>query len=429
MNSRINRPHSNSTGDGHMNRIARVSRTAFLAPLCGVVALLTSCTMKSQDAPPLTGPSEYGTSIVVTVSPDVLTLDGASQSVVTVVARDASGAPLRSVSLRAEISVGSVKADFGSLSARNIVTDSNGRATLVYTAPAAPAGPAVDPNTFVDIVVTPIGTDAANAIPRLASIKLVAPGIVIPPGDLQPDFTFNPTTPADHQAVLFDASTSTSGASSPIDTYSWNFGDGDTGSGKTTSHSFDTPGTYVVTLTIADQYNRTASVSQTIDVVGGTAPAAVLTFSPAAPVVGQDVNFNAAATLPEPGRRIRSYKWDFGDGTLKTTSSPTTSHDYSEAGTYNVTLVVTDDAGRIGTTSVAVTIAGAASSGQVAVPNAVGLTQAAASTAITTAGLIVGTVTPVSNSAPAGTVIFQNPAAGTLVPSGSAVAITVSLGP
>ncbi len=64
-----------------------------------------------------------------------------------------------------------------------------------------------------------------------------------------------------------------------------------------------------------------------------------------------------------------------------------------------------------------------------AVPNVVGLTQAAAQTAITTAGLTVGTVTT-SNSATVGigNVISQNPAAGDNIASGSAVALVVSLG-
>jgi PKD repeat protein len=332
--------------------VTRAIRVGSLAAL----ALSAGCTMKSQEAPPFIGPSEYGTSIVVTVSPDVLALDGASQSLVTVVARDPNGVPLRNVSLRAEISVNAVKADFGSLSARNIVTDSAGRATLVYTAPAAPSGPAVDPNTFVDIVVTPIGTDAGNATPRLASIRLIAPGVVIPPDGMQPKFTFTPEEPTDHQAVLFDASTSTAGASNPIATYSWNFGDGRSASGTTATHSFDDPGTYVVTLTIADQYNRTASTSQTVNVGGGTAPSASFLISPTAPRIGEFVNFNASASRPATGRTIRTYEWDFGDGSQKTTTTAVTSHDYLTAGTFAVTLVVTDDVGRQAVANGSITI-------------------------------------------------------------------------
>ena len=66
----------------------------------------------------------------------------------------------------------------------------------------------------------------------------------------------------------------------------------------------------------------------------------------------------------------------------------------------------------------------------VSVPNVVGDTQAAAGTAITGAGLAVGTVTTQSSSTVAsGQVISENPAAATSVAKGSAVALVVSTGP
>ena len=67
---------------------------------------------------------------------------------------------------------------------------------------------------------------------------------------------------------------------------------------------------------------------------------------------------------------------------------------------------------------------------QVAVPNVVGLTQTAATSAITAAGLTVGTVTTVDeHDGAAGSVISQNPSAATQVNVGSAVALVVSSGP
>src|SRR3954468_14892793 len=67
---------------------------------------------------------------------------------------------------------------------------------------------------------------------------------------------------------------------------------------------------------------------------------------------------------------------------------------------------------------------------QASVPNVVGLTQGAASTAIISASLTVGAVTTASSSTvPAGTVINESPAAGTLVATGSAVSLLVSSGP
>src|SRR5207248_3081778 len=67
---------------------------------------------------------------------------------------------------------------------------------------------------------------------------------------------------------------------------------------------------------------------------------------------------------------------------------------------------------------------------QIAVPNVVGQTQAAAASALTGAGLTVGAVTMQSSSTvAAGNVISESPSAGTRVASGSAVNLVVSSGP
>jgi hypothetical protein len=66
---------------------------------------------------------------------------------------------------------------------------------------------------------------------------------------------------------------------------------------------------------------------------------------------------------------------------------------------------------------------------QVAVPNVVGQAQAAAATAITTAGLAVGTISSASSATvPAGAVISQTPAAGTQANAGLTIGLTVSTG-
>ena len=129
-----------------------------------------------------------------------------------------------------------MRADFGTLSARNIVTGADGRATFVYTAPSAPAV-AVDTMTIVEISVTPVTGNFANEVPRSVQVRLVPPGLIVPPDGLNPAFTVTPTNPTDHQSVFFDASTSTAPANNPITEYQWDFGDGDSGSGKTTTHA------------------------------------------------------------------------------------------------------------------------------------------------------------------------------------------------
>src|SRR6478752_9984776 len=263
-----------------------------VAVSAAAVLSFAGCTMHDQDTPALSGPSEYGTSVTISSAPDVLTQDGASQSLISVTARDANGQPLRNLSLRAEVQIGGIRADFGTLSARNLVTGNDGRATVVYTAPAAPAV-AVDNGTLVDIVITPVGSDFNNSTPRTAAIRLVPPGIVVPPDGLRPAFTFTPSAPVDSQPVLFDATTSTSAPGNPIAAYSWNFGDGGRGTGVSASHSYATAGTYVVTLTISDALGRTAQKSDSLAVGAGVDPTASFTSSPADALINQPVNFNA----------------------------------------------------------------------------------------------------------------------------------------
>jgi PKD repeat protein len=309
------------------------------------------CTMKKQEAPALTGPSEFGTSITVQISPDVITQDGASQAVVTITARDANAAPARNLVLRAEISVDGVLADFGTLSARTVATGSDGRATLTYTAPAAVFG---GTTSVVDILVTPSGTDFNNSVARSAAVRLVPQGIVLPPAGLQAAFTFTPTTPSDGQSVVFDATSSTAPANNPIAEFRWNFGDGRTATGPIVTHAFSDSGAFPVTLTVIDAFGRAASRVQTIQVSVGAGPTADFVSSPTTPLANEPVHFNASASKAPAGKSIASFRWDFGDGDFG--SGQTTTHEYDQNGDYTVTLTVTDTSGKTATKSSTVTV-------------------------------------------------------------------------
>jgi len=76
--------------------------------------------------------------------------------------------------------------------------------------------------------------------------------------------TFSPTTPAHGLPVNFSGADSTS--SSPIDSYMWDFGDGNTGFGLTPSHVFAAAGSYIVRVTITDTAGRTATTTTTVTV-------------------------------------------------------------------------------------------------------------------------------------------------------------------
>lgn len=117
-------------------------------------------------------------------------------------------------------------------------------------------------------------------------------------------------------------------------TVSWDMGDGEQESGMSTSHSYSLTGTYTITMTVTSEDNQEAQVSKQISVV------APLNVNFTSSRNNLTVTFSSTAT---GGDGNYTYEWDFGDGNSSTAKEP--SHDYSEAGTYDVTFKVTDSSG------------------------------------------------------------------------------------
>ncbi|MEA2054913.1 MAG: PKD domain-containing protein [Candidatus Thermoplasmatota archaeon] len=126
-----------------------------------------------------------------------------------------------------------------------------------------------------------------------------------------------------------------------IVSYSWGFGDGYSGSGRTPSHVYSSPGTYIVTLTVTDDDGATDSDSAYAYVGTNQHPVADA-GGPYSGDVGQTIVFDGSGSY-DPDGTIVSYIWDFGDGTGG--SGEVTTHSYSMGGTHTVTLTVTDNDG------------------------------------------------------------------------------------
>jgi PKD repeat protein len=142
---------------------------------------------------------------------------------------------------------------------------------------------------------------------------------------LEAAFTASPVL--DSLSVQF-----TSTSTGPIAAYNWDFGDGNTSTEQNPLHTYAVPGDYTVTLTVTDANGGSDNTQQNVSV---TQPiSASFTAAPDAndPL---SVQFTSQVT-----GNIVIYSWDFGDG--GTNNDPNPRHTYAAAGTYNVTLTVTD---------------------------------------------------------------------------------------
>ena len=319
-------------------------------------AIVAACTMKKQEAPGLTGPSEFAKSLNVSLTPDSIQQDGASQSIVTATATGLNGEPLPNLSLRAEIRVNGILVDFGTLSARNVVTNGAGKATFVYTSPPTPSGLVTDAQTIVQIGVTPAESDFANSSTRFVSLRLLPPGKIQAPSDLALSFDDAGTA---KNATVDDAAIFTviPPPGVTIVRYTWNFGDGSstTTSVPSATHAFRSPGSFVVMAVAEDTIGRSGRASSNITIEGPPLPEADFVFSPSNPAPGDVVRFNASTSKPTPGRTIVGYSWDFGNGQTGSGLAPSTV--FPELRTYTVTLTVTDDRGRIDSTTKTISVA------------------------------------------------------------------------
>lgn len=127
-------------------------------------------------------------------------------------------------------------------------------------------------------------------------------------------------------------SATVTGATSPQ--FTWQFGDGTSGSGQVTSHVYNAPGNYRVTVTVLDL----ATGQQASDSISASISSALSVDAngPYSGVAGQPVALEATTS----GVANPQYRWDFGDGTTGSTAAPT--HTYQSAGTFTIGLTVTD---------------------------------------------------------------------------------------
>jgi PKD repeat protein len=166
-------------------------------------------------------------------------------------------------------------------------------------------------------------------------------------------FSYSPTNPLAGEWVQFNG-TGSSDSDGTIVSYAWNFGDGSTDSGSTRSHQFNSPGTYIVTLTVTDNGGAARSITQAVQVgTSNQSPNATFVATPTDPLVNAWVQFNASGSS-DPDGSIASYAWNFDDGSTDVGSIVW--HRFAAAGVYNVTLTVTDNEGASDSSTLAIQV-------------------------------------------------------------------------
>ena len=186
-------------------------------------------------------------------------------------------------------------------------------------------------------------TDSQGTTADIAAAPVNQPPVSDPNG---------PYTGTTGVAVLFDGM----GSSDPdgtIVTYDWDFGDGNTGTGATPSHSYATDGNYTVSLTVTDDAGATDLATTTASIGAVNQPPVADPNGPYSGTVGIIVMFDGMGSN-DPDGTIVAYDWDFGDGNTGSGVAPT--HIYLATGTFAVSLTVTDDIGDTGTDTSTATI-------------------------------------------------------------------------
>ena len=144
------------------------------------------------------------------------------------------------------------------------------------------------------------------------------------------DFTFDTNNECDSMEVNF-----TSTSTGTIASYNWNFGNGNTYVGQSPpTEFFATPGTYTVSLTVAN--NRGCLDTETKQIRVRETPVANFTVNSVClntPAIFTDLSTSG-------GDPITSYNWSFGDGATSTQQNPT--HLYTAFGTYTVRQIISN---------------------------------------------------------------------------------------
>ncbi len=123
-----------------------------------------------------------------------------------------------------------------------------------------------------------------------------------------------------------------------VDTWNWDFGDGNTSAEQHPQHTYIDPGMFTVSLTVSGPGGSSNHSKTDYIVVNYAPPTAGFLGYPTTGMPPLDVTFNDMSS-----DSVSSWSWSFGDGATSTLQNPV--HTYDESGSYTVSLTVNGPGG------------------------------------------------------------------------------------
>jgi PKD repeat protein/type II secretory pathway pseudopilin PulG len=162
------------------------------------------------------------------------------------------------------------------------------------------------------------------------------------------NFVVTPATRTVGTTITFDATSSTD-PDGTIVFARWLWSDGQYATGMTTQRTFNTPGTYMVTLTVQDDARGQHSISYPIEILAAQVAPTAGVLVPTPIIVGVDGVFDASSSQDADGMIVR-YVWAWSNGSVDTTATPFFPKRFPTEGSTTLNLTVTDNDGLTATT-------------------------------------------------------------------------------
>lgn len=227
-------------------------------------------------------------------------------------------------------------ANAGALRDSTVVTDQNGEARTVLTATR---------DTTVTATVGAVTQTLAVRVTTAPLITVSGPTAALGVGE----------------SASFSVGVQVGSNGDPIRDVRIDFGDGTSQSlgavtgTRTVSHVYNRAGTFRVEVTATDTGGVVERQSTTITVEARTIPVTLVASPSTTPRVDTPVQFTATATSVG-GSSITGYFWDFGDGTTRFQTGPSTSHVYGSTGRKFVRVEVVNAAGQRGEATIEISV-------------------------------------------------------------------------